>query len=97
MNRLVKDGLFLKKTSIIVSAFILLIALSSIIFVVVNNSSKSIRSPENIELKELSNGNKIQVNFSEKATVFVFLPHGVPIVMTTLLRLSHCMRNIKIE
>ncbi|MEK4236887.1 TlpA family protein disulfide reductase [Paenibacillus sp. FSL H7-0714] len=78
MNRLVKDGLFLKKISIIVSTFILLIALSSIIFVVVNNSSKSIRSPENIELNELSNGNKIEVNFSEKPTVFVFFTSWCP-------------------
>ncbi|MEK3767856.1 TlpA disulfide reductase family protein [Paenibacillus sp. FSL R5-0887] len=68
----------MKKISIIVSTFIFLIALSSIILVVVNNTSKPIKSPENIELKELANGNKIQVDFTEKPTVFVFFTSWCP-------------------
>jgi thiol-disulfide isomerase/thioredoxin len=68
----------LRKGITIISSIILLVALSTIIYIVVNNNSKSTVSPENIELKELRTSDLTQIKFSEKPTVLVFFTSWCP-------------------
>ncbi|WP_339270999.1 TlpA disulfide reductase family protein [Paenibacillus sp. FSL R5-0470] len=68
----------LRKSTTIISSLILCIALSTIIYIVVNNNAKPTVSPENIELKELINSDVTQIKFSGKPTVLVFFTSWCP-------------------